>query len=561
MEAKMMHRLVFASVMGAALAGCLGGCMLRDETHVDGRGTGDETTNGIAGILTDGTSPMAFRLVTLYQSSYDPVAGGPPVATDTTDGNGRYWFANPEPGAYSVESSDSERDLQALIQGVEYGPHGSRLQLPAMAMLPSGHLKISLADTILFQGGHIYLPGTNRYTEITPMDRQRGYLEFPVPEGRYEYILYRNPSAITLNLAAVPVTVASHDTALVGIFDAWKYSARVVINTSATGAGVTEDVQGFPLLIRLDKSRIDFSKARSDGGDLRFSSADGRRDLAYEIETWDTVAGEAAIWVKVDSLRGNDSTQAILMHWGNPALKARSSGSAVFGTDLGYFGVWHLSGRGGDSARAHRDATAEGNHGTGVGLGPTSGTSGVVGGAQQFQGGYISGNFAAVPDGQSAFSFSFWMNVGANNAGMGILRLGSDSATIGFRYNVRLDSAGKSGTLETGLPDSLGKLNVIPLGSGLGEWVHMTSTYEPNSQVLITYLNGKAVDRDTLPRLNINYRQGFCFGKSFPSDGYGSFIGMLDEVRFQWRALSEAWIRMSYENQKPSSRMVRIEGR
>ena len=554
------RRLAFAAFLGALTACCVGGCVFSEERHASGPGTGDETTNGITGVIASGTNPVAYRLVTLYTASYDPVSGDPPVAVDTTDTNGNYRFANPEPGVYSVEVSNPQRGVAALIQGVEYGPRGTLKRLPAMAMVPPGSLRISLADMALALGDHIYLPGTSRFTEITPTDRLRGFAEITLPEGRYGQVLYRDLSGATLNLAASPVSVASRDTVVLGATDLWKHAARIVINTSASGADVADDLYGFPLLVRLDRTRFDFSQARPDGGDLRFLSADGLREFPYEIETWDTAKGEAAIWVKVDTLRGNDSTQAIGMRWGNSAMTTRSSGSAVFGTDQGFFGVWHLSGRGGDSAQAYRDASAQGNHGTGTGMGSASGISGAIGGAQRFTGGHIAGQFAAAPDGQSAFSASFWVDIHLDSTRMWIMNVGVDTTLAGFHFIVRGDSLAQFGIWDSKKPlDSLSMQNIFSLAPVLGNWVHVASTYESNSRELTTYIDGKVVDRDTIPYFHINFADGFSFGKRFVWDGQSDLMGGLDEVRFQWRTDSAAWIKMSYENQKTSSRMVRME--
>src|SRR5690606_32079229 len=62
--------------------------------------------------------------------------------------------------------------------------------------------------------------------------------------------------------------------------------------------------------------------------------------LPYQIESWSS--GAAAIWVKVDTIKGNNSTQKIRMHWGNGSAAAESNGAAVFDTANGFRGVWHL---------------------------------------------------------------------------------------------------------------------------------------------------------------------------------------------------------------------------
>ena len=61
---------------------------------------------------------------------------------------------------------------------------------------------------------------------------------------------------------------------------------RPPFNATAAGANVPGDVADFPLLIRLDPSRMGFAEADSLGRDLRFADADGTH-LPFLIERWE----------------------------------------------------------------------------------------------------------------------------------------------------------------------------------------------------------------------------------------------------------------------------------
>ena len=93
-----------------------------------------------------------------------------------------------------------------------------------------------------------------------------------------------------------------------------------------------------------------FAGAKSGGADLRF----GRKGsvLAYQIDHWDSAGQSAEIWVSVDSVKGNNSTQTIGMYWGKANAAAASNGSAVFDTAKGFLGVWHMGGAAGDRPNA-----------------------------------------------------------------------------------------------------------------------------------------------------------------------------------------------------------------
>ena len=79
----------------------------------------------------------------------------------------------------------------------------------------------------------------------------------------------------------------------------WQHSGSLHILTTPEGADLpaTAAVEGFPLLLRLKKAAFDFSQAKPNGEDIRFS-ADGK-PLAYQIEEWDATKGAASVWVKI----------------------------------------------------------------------------------------------------------------------------------------------------------------------------------------------------------------------------------------------------------------------
>lgn len=104
--------------------------------------------------------------------------------------------------------------------------------------------------------------------------------------------------------------------------DSWDCSKEILITENAG-----KDLQGYPVAVCLNSSNFNFSEAKSDGSDLRFSSGD--RTLNYWIETWDPENEEALIWVRLPSLSANQ-TAKILMRYGNPGAEAVSSGEKTF---------------------------------------------------------------------------------------------------------------------------------------------------------------------------------------------------------------------------------------
>jgi|TARA_B100000678_G_scaffold204076_1_gene171859 hypothetical protein len=156
----------------------------------------------------------------------------------------------------------------------------------------------------------------------------------------------------------------------------WKHSGSMYIVTDSAGANLPASAveKNFPLLIRLNKDYFDFSQAKPRGEDVRFSS--NGKPLAYQIERWDAEGGNADVWVRIPTIKGNDQ-QAIKMHWGKEKVSGESNGEQVFLTTEGFAGVWHL----GDNLE---DATSNNLDGVNRPDKPTTNTTGIIGDAQEF---------------------------------------------------------------------------------------------------------------------------------------------------------------------------------
>ncbi|MCD6023886.1 MAG: hypothetical protein K0Q91_802, partial [Fibrobacteria bacterium] len=97
------------------------------------------------------------------------------------------------------------------------------------------------------------------------------------------------------------------------------------------------------MLVRLGAEDSDiFTAAKAGGADIRFDKLNGTH-LPYQIESWDAVGKSAAIWVLMDTVKGNSSAQNVRMRWGNAGAFDSSSGTAVFDTAKGFKAVWHFS--------------------------------------------------------------------------------------------------------------------------------------------------------------------------------------------------------------------------
>ena len=90
----------------------------------------------------------------------------------------------------------------------------------------------------------------------------------------------------------------------------------------------------------LDAQNFDFTQAKSDGSDLRFSktSSKGEPILPHAIEYWDKAGQTAALWVKLDVVKGNNRAQSFVMHWGNAEAADAGDAKVVFEAKEGFVG-------------------------------------------------------------------------------------------------------------------------------------------------------------------------------------------------------------------------------
>jgi hypothetical protein len=146
----------------------------------------------------------------------------------------------------------------------------------------------------------------------------------------------------------------------------WLHSKYVYFNTTSSGSNISGNVQNFPVLIRLKGADIDFSQVKAQGADIRIAKTNGTH-LKYQIERWvdgTNNSDTAEIWVKIDTVKGNDSTQHVIMYWGKSDAIDSSNANAVFDTANGFAGAWHLNNNPSGTAPQILDATKNALSGT-----------------------------------------------------------------------------------------------------------------------------------------------------------------------------------------------------
>jgi hypothetical protein len=150
---------------------------------------------------------------------------------------------------------------------------------------------------------------------------------------------------------------------------AWTRRIRLTFDNTTR----PEDLLGFPVLVVLDSTRIDYSDTAAGGKDLRFVDADNQTDLPHEIERYND-RGRSFVWVRVPKIDRASGSDFIWLYYGNAASADRQNAAAVWNS--GYVGVWHLSGD-------FDDATGNGLQATNYG---STSAAGQIAGCRAFDG-------------------------------------------------------------------------------------------------------------------------------------------------------------------------------
>ena len=317
----------------------------------------------------------------------------------------------------------------------------------------------------------------------------------------------------------------------------WAHSGSVYILTTPEGANLPADAaeKDFPLLVRLHKDFFEFSQAKADGADMRFSTSAGA-PLAYQVEEWDAVQGAASIWVRVPVITGN-TRQEIKVNWGKPDAVSESSGAAVFNESSGYISVWHMNGPVKDEV-----GTLESRD-----MGTTA-TKGIIGQARKLAGsqGIAGGEkIAGYPVGSSPHSTEAWFR--PEQANGRVLAWGNEHAQGKVVMHFQSPPHVKMECYFSGADVSSTNRMLM------NEWIHVIHTYqEGNSRI---YVNGMLEGISATPRAPLAIKSPARLWIGGWYNNY-DFVGDVDEVRVSKVARSADWVRLQYENQKPLQMLV-----
>jgi biopolymer transport protein ExbB len=125
--------------------------------------------------------------------------------------------------------------------------------------------------------------------------------------------------------------------------DQWSLRKKITIDTGASGASVSDAIGTTPILVRLHVGNFRFSSAKEDGGDLRFVAADDKTPLKHHVEKYDSLLGEALVWVSIPDLKPGTKNE-FWLYYGNPKAPTAVDAKGTYDPDT--LLVYHFADRG-----------------------------------------------------------------------------------------------------------------------------------------------------------------------------------------------------------------------
>ena len=528
-------------------------------------GAGGQTTNGItASVYYPGGEaaaniPFMVRPVEYLSgvnSEHDlPYQSG---VNGTTDDSGVFIIDSLESGDYVIEINNGKGFASALRHHVP--DSAGIIDLGTDTLSTTGAVCGYLPhDALNSKNWYVQIYGLERITSIDPQSGHFLFSDLPAGDFTFRYI---SSDSSEPPVEISNVNVRSDDTTTVSVYPSWPYSAKFILNTSSSGADVRENVLDFPVLIRLTSNNFNFSQAKANGEDIRFCKADGS-SLSYEIERWDRLQQRAEIWVKIDTVYGNNQKQSYTMYWGNHWSRSQSSSTAVFDNKNGFAGVWHLSETAGTSAA---DATGNGYEGVYNGSLPNSERShlGICQSIVKPDSDFVNlGNI--LNPGMGNISISIWIKRGSMTYPQALIaKTNGDLPSKNYGYLLSIDpgnfphfniAAGASAWGD----DSTFEIAAGQEISDTTSWHHILVVIDRTDNAKCKmYVDGtdwtdrKTGDISTVPAVTntLDLRMGT------ESDSNASFDGLFDEVVIASKTRSADWVKLCYMNQKEKDVLV-----
>lgn len=318
---------------------------------------------------------------------------------------------------------------------------------------------------------------------------------------------------------------------------AWSYRKKVTFDNLAQA----ENLTNFPVLVKLDPTRISYINTQDSGQDIRFSDSNGTTLLPYEIEKWDET-GESFVWVKVPQIDAFSNTDFIYMYYGNTTATDAQDSTAVW--DENYIIVQHLN----ETLGTHSDSTINGHDSTTVNLTQQGTYDGSIDGSDFFNGTTDDVRFNTFPRITKNFTIEFWLKPvdhGDNPYSM-YVNQGRDWPCSGWQFNDNPSNPGYIGLWY----DVDGDNNCDPWTAfphrGEDVWQYITWTYEENGFSRVYVDSTTEMEIPYGGEIMYKYNEKLTLGESSISSNAYNAKGGIDELRISNSVRSENWVAAQY---------------
>ena len=317
--------------------------------------------------------------------------------------------------------------------------------------------------------------------------------------------------------------------------DKWTIREKITLDTSPTGGAVSDPIGTTPVLIRL--ADFNFGAAKDDGSDIRIIADDDKTMLPYQIEKYDSLMGEAFVWVNVPNLKPGATTKLWLYYGnqGDTTVPNDTHAKPVYDADTVL--VYHFADKVGTPAA---DASGLGNNASNAGL---SDDGALIGPGLRLDGktavSIPTSASLAWADG-AAMTWSAWIKPAslAPNAIIFSRRDGNNALLIG---------------LDSGVPfvEINGTRSATGAPVTANSWHHLAVVAESGKTSL--YLDGAPFSSVAagLPALNSVARIGSDAPEA--TSGFAAFTGELDELQVSKTARGPGFVKFAAGEQGADS--------
>ena len=326
----------------------------------------------------------------------------------------------------------------------------------------------------------------------------------------------------------------------------WSYYKKITIDHTK----VDNDLANFPILIYNDSDSDVGAHAQSDGDDIFFTDSTNTIQYNHEIDEFSVIGGIAdyQIWVNITSLSSTTDTM-IWMCYGNSDASNQENVADTWNAN--YTGVYHFN----QSDGSFQDSTSNSN--TGINVGTTENTTGILGYCRAFSGvnQYINlGSSDMLDIGTHNFTFEAYVyprNLYPTGNTEQVLHSRYEDGDNRHYFRLRQSDYMQHYVVENGIV--YGSLDSTVPNVANYSWYHVAAVTNRSADILHYYVNGThvddggtydtgggALDHTVDVTVSGDTRLGIY-------QTQWDFNGSMDEVRFSNCLRNDSWIKTTYE--------------